>query len=822
MKKKINILLAIPALMVGHSLLAYDPVELKQTYTFSYPNWFADKTDAWSDGKPTESGKSYRVSDGYQLQVGTGGAGRDVEFLFPGDSLIIGDKDGIEATFCHGGAADISIPNLVMANGRYWSYYTWGYSAFSTMRGAATVVSPSSNPFRINPVSHSAKHYGLAWHMVTSGSEGTGLLIAGNGGALSGRMDVYSSNPDYRGVVTISGKDLTLGVSTSDSLGGPLQSFNEKAFVIKESAILEALSSGIVLSSSDNRGIYVEASGGKVNVPLGNDFTVGWPISGEGVLTKIGAGTLYLSSRVSVAAVEVAEGTVAASPGATVTISKLRLNGGILGVGVGCGILVPSSVEVVNGGRILVKILGEAVVGTEIPFLTAKKGTFKKDDFYVCAGTGAYGAPFGEVKVFESGENDIFSLVVVPVVETEGNGVNNAFYASEGTHWSDGNPVGSGAAYLVGASSVSKTFQDAALMDVSDYVFPGQSLTFAGVNANISAKLSVFSETFEGNLRFYDGTKISFGRMLPVIKGNIEVNTTVSGENGLMVTINAATTATVESVISGTGWMFFNNYSSAGTVGTIEFTATNTYTGGMSLYGNTKFVCLRISNERNLGANPTVFNESALYFQAGGILHPKGSVTIDDPNRGVMLNSANWITTDEGATTSILSPVFVKASSLCINGGGTLFFGGVLSRSGTSMNNTFTVENGFLKGGAVNTFDVVKLVFGENGGLAVDRVTDSSDSRSVYGTILSDPDTTFPAKLKVRIDYGDDLPSYDEPVPFLSVPASFGATLEGNIEFVDNLDMGKWYLVRDNVIINGESFVRYSAKYEKGFAVILR
>jgi hypothetical protein len=310
--------------------------------------------------------------------------------------------------------------------------------------------------------------------------------------------------------------------------------------------------------------------------------------------------------------------------------------------------------------------------------------------------------------------------------------------------------------------------------------------------------------------------------MLPVIKGNIEVNTTVSGENGLMVTINAATTATVESVISGTGWMYFNNYSSAGTVGTIEFTATNTYTGGMWLYGNTKFVCLRISDERNLGVNPVTFNEDALLLQKGGVFHPKGSVTIDDPNRGIKLNGDNWITTDEGETTSILSPVFVQASSLCINGGGTLFFGGVLSRNGTSMNNTFTVENGFLKGGAVNTFDVVKVVFSENGGLAADRVTDSSDSRSIYGTILSNPDTAFPAKLKVRIDYGDDLPSYDEPVPFLTVPESVAAVLDGDVEFVDNLEMGKWHLVRDGITVNGEPFVRYSAKYEKGFAVILR
>jgi hypothetical protein len=87
---------------------------------------------------------------------------------------------------------------------------------------------------------------------------------------------------------------------------------------------------------------------------------------------------------------------------------------------------------------------------------------------------------------------------------------------------------------------------------------------------------------------------------------------------------------------------------------------------------------------------------------------------------------------------------------------------------------------------------------------------------------LSNPDTAFPAKLKVRIDYGDDLPSYDEPVPFLTVPESVAAVLDGDVEFVDNLEMGKWHLVRDGITVNGEPFVRYSAKYEKGFAVILR
>lgn len=798
-------------------MLHADLIELSATWTFGY-NF--NSGEAWVGGEPAAAGNDYLVSQDRQLQIGTGSAVPDVPFQFPGDSLIIGDVNGAGGVLCHGGAADITIRNLVLAKGRYWSYYTWGYSGTSKLRGAATVVSSVKDPFTITLGSNSSSHKGLDWYMPISGDVGSCILFSGSSGNVV--MNMHSGSPNYRGSMHLSGELVQFGIASSDSLGGKMETFNEKALVIRKQATLTVLNNGVSLASSDNRAIYVESTGGNVKVPSNMSMTIGWPISGEGVLTKIGAGTLYLSNEVSVAAFEVAEGAVAASPGTTVALSKVRLNGGALGAGIGCGILAPSSVEVANGGRIPVKILDAADVGAEIPFLTAKKGTFGKEDFYVCAGAGSYGAPFAEVRVSESGEDDLFSLVVVPVVETDGDGVNNSFYATEGTHWSDSRSVHSGAAYLVSASSASKTFQDVTSTEVPDYVFPGQSLTLAGVNSATSAKLSIFSETFEGNLRFYNGTKISFGRTLPVIKGNMEVNTTAYGDNGMMVTVNAAVTATVESVVSGAGWMYFNNYSSAGTVGTIEFTATNTYTGGMHLYGGTKFVCLRISDERNLGVNPVTFNENALLLQKGGAFHPKGSVTIDDPNRGIKLNAANWITTDEGETTTIASPVSVEASSLYVNGGGTLFFGGVLARSGSSVNNVFTVENGFLKGGSANTFDVVKVVFSENGGLAADRVTDSSDSRSIYGTILSNPDTVFPAKLKVRIDYGDDLPSYGEPVPFLTVPEAVAQSLGDNVEFVDNLERGRWYLVRDDVTVDGKAFVWYSARYEKGFAVILR
>lgn len=789
-------------------MLHADLIELSATWTFGY-NF--NSGEAWVGGEPAAAGNDYLVYQDRQLQIGTGSAVPDVPFQFPGDSLIIGDVNGAGGVLCHGGAADITIRNLVLAKGHYWSYYTWGYSGTSKLRGAATVVSSVKDPFTITLGSNSSSHKGLDWYMPISGDVGSCILFSGSSGNVV--MNMHSGSPNYRGSMHLSGELVQFGIASSDSLGGKMETFNEKALVIRKQATLTVLNNGVSLASSDNRGIYVESTGGNVKVPSNMSMTIGWPISGEGVLTKSGAGSLCLSNSVSCASIAVNEGSIIASSGTTVSLSKVRFEGGVLGVSVGCGMLVASSVEVADGGKIMVEVSGETTPGDVIPFLTVKKGTLLKEDFHVSAGIGG---PFAEVEVSVSGENEIFSLRVVPLVETNGSGDNNVFYAAEADHWSDGEPVHSGAAYLVKASSSPKTFRNTA---GSNYVFPGQSLMFAGSSSANSAKLTVMSEVFEGNLKFYDYTKIGFASLLPTITGHIEVNSTLYTENGVMITINAATTALVESVVSGTGWIFFNNYSSAGTVGTIEFAATNTYRGGMHLYGDNKFVCLRISDERNLGENPDALNDSALWLAKGSILHPKGSITVDDKNRGIKLEGG-YVETDLGETTSILSPI--SASAFHVAGGGTLFIGGAI-KSTTVNSAVCYVDDGFVKGGEARTFEAVKFIFADGTGIAADKVTDLGDSRFEYGMVITNEATQFASSpLKVRIDYKDEPSSYDAPVPVMSIPETLDRSLDGNVEFVDNLEMGRWYLVRDSITVDGKPFVRYSAKYEKGFAVILR
>ena len=106
--------------------------------------------DGWTGGVAPQPGYDFRVANERQLQVGYGTTGSDQVFNFTGDSLILGEVGGSGGIFCHGGAADITVSNFVLANGRYWAYYSWGYSATSKLRGSATVKSPASAPFRIS------------------------------------------------------------------------------------------------------------------------------------------------------------------------------------------------------------------------------------------------------------------------------------------------------------------------------------------------------------------------------------------------------------------------------------------------------------------------------------------------------------------------------------------------------------------------------------------------------------------------------------------------------------------------------------------------
>ena len=114
-------------------------VELEKTFTYGY-NFTSG--ECWAGGIAPQSGYDFHVGNGRQLQVGYGTTGSDSNFNFPGDSLIFGTIGGDIGVFCHAGAGNITINNLTLANGHYFSYYTWSYSGPATLRGSAIITSP--------------------------------------------------------------------------------------------------------------------------------------------------------------------------------------------------------------------------------------------------------------------------------------------------------------------------------------------------------------------------------------------------------------------------------------------------------------------------------------------------------------------------------------------------------------------------------------------------------------------------------------------------------------------------------------------------------
>lgn len=800
------------------SVVHADPVELKGSWTFGY-NF--NSGDAWTDGAPAASGKDYKVSNGYAFQVGYGNTGSDTTFEFPGDSLIMGNVGGTSSLFRHAGACSITIPNLVLANGKYESYYTFTYPGYAKLRGTATILSKVTAPFVFVCASDTDKYKGVEWYMAINGTAESGFTVAGRQNSRPGRMDVRSSNPNYFGSITAA-TNLTLGIACSDSLGGKIGSFNGKALVL-EDATLESLNSGIALAASDNRGIHVKSAGGNVCVPEGMDMTIGWPISGEGALRKVGKGLLYFANGVTSAALVVKEGSIAVADGATVQVDSLELSGGVLSVGANTGILAPDSLRVTDGGRVMVQVMGSPDVGTKMPFLKVPTGTFSVGDFYVRTGSFA--------QVISDIENGVetFSLVVVPVITTNGDGASGMYLPGNAVDWSDSLAVHEGAAYAIIAETSNKQFKSLNPTDANDaYIFPGQSMSLKGNATSARAKILMCSPVFEGRLGFWDYTDLQFSGDYATsfnIKGDIDLNSSiVRHENGFRLPVWDKLIVNVESTIRGSGSMYLCNFSGNNTLGTVILSGTNTFTGGMQIYGGNKTVCLRVSDERNLGGNPTVLDATSLLLNQGAMLYPIGSVTIDDPNRGIRFNGDRLtVKTDMGQTTTICSPVSANNAHVHVTGGGILYI--VNDCISVTGNNGFTVyvDDGFVKGGSARTFEAVKFIFADGTGIVADKVTDPSDSRFEYGMVITNEATQFASSpLKVRIDYKDEPSSYDAPVPVMSIPETLDRSLGGNVEFVDNLEMGRWYLVRDSITVDGKAFVRYSAKYEKGFAIILR
>ena len=222
--------------------------------------------EGWDSGYPPESGNDYVVANGYYLHG-------DYSDGFAGDSLQFGIVGGTEGIFFKEHAGTPTFTKLILANGYYRTWMSNSGQA-GHIAGSVQVTSPESAPFRL----HSTHNSGLGWYLTywdaaITGAEGTGLkigpylLASYNSAHLSKGQTIFTGdNSGYLGSLTVYGTNAVFAFTTGNSLGGALSSFKADAFTFCDGTTVESRGDDVTLSSSLNRGITVDATGGRLHV----------------------------------------------------------------------------------------------------------------------------------------------------------------------------------------------------------------------------------------------------------------------------------------------------------------------------------------------------------------------------------------------------------------------------------------------------------------------------------------------------------------------------------------------------------------------------
>jgi len=257
---------------------------------------FADAL-GWSDGLPPHDGNGYVVDSERILTAGNKDDGAGQSLAFGGDFLQVGTEVSA-GVFYHRGNIALTVADLRLVKGRYRCWSTKTSIRTKTMRGSTTVLSPSTAPFQIMP-SHDAgtTPYTVLWEATLKGAEGTGLKIEANPDRPASTFRFVADNSDYKGLITATGDRLRVLFDTATSLGGPLETFEQDALTLANGAELAASQAGIRLDSAQNRGIRIVDSA-KICADENAAWTLGWPVSGSGILAKAGTGTLCLDAAV--------------------------------------------------------------------------------------------------------------------------------------------------------------------------------------------------------------------------------------------------------------------------------------------------------------------------------------------------------------------------------------------------------------------------------------------------------------------------------------------------------------------------------------------
>jgi len=670
----------------------------------------------WSDGLAPHSGTNYLVASGRSLRTpeNTG------NYIFGGDSLTL-NNGNINLK----GTGNITIDDLRL----YSCRIGMGQSGTAKIYGTNTVYGTAEAPSRYSGSLNRST-------FVYAALQGSGeFQVERTAGESSGYFvcRLLGDNSAFTGGITVIGNEISIGINSTNSLGGELGAFRADALRMKNGGALYSITP--LTLESPTRGITLDNGGVFSGTTTEHKpFTVATPVTGTGNLSIKGIQLITLNSAVTITGDIVADGGLltigpdfslpstqkivlrnnGTLSGTTPVVNDISVEGGRINPGVidAAGSLTVSNVYYQSGAfefnfssgtnadhltiagaltrpstekfviRLTAPVANES--GSFALMTVANMGDYTLADFELLCSY--YNLPEGALAITG---NTLYFNQARPVVFLSASGNNAGDSFTNPARWSNGELPSINNDYIVAYGYRLRT----AGSTTETVPFNGNSLTMAdGSDLRCKGLRVAVADLRLFHQRITHGTPPN----TQYIDGNIAVLAPYDFENdGSLTRI-----LVVESELSGTADIRFkmsveklppNVYPADGVNGKFELLGANTnYTGGISVNGP-HITYLTISDEINLGGNPPAFRADQLTLLNTGILAVATSVTLDDPNRGITLAGTGGILDAAGsATLSIACPV--TGSSLYKRGSGTLALSGNNTHTGGTILEEGTME----------------------------------------------------------------------------------------------------------------------------------
>ena len=837
----------------------------------------------WSDKQPPHAGADYFVALGGDVKgesargVMTSNYGKAGTKEFGGDSMTLGElgESGLGGLFQFRASKVCStyFKNLNLKKGCYWV----NCSADQTgIDGKITVYSPESDPFSFIGTATEKK---LEITAEISGAAGTCLQVRSSAyvDADSGSLevDIKGDNHAYLGSFKATNPKNRLKFVGANAIGAS----PNYSVVLADRGILLCDDTATVYDASKK--IWIEQTGGSLEVPATKAGACAMTVAGEGPVAKIGGGKLTFSGTVDGIDLEVKEGELAWGAQASLT-NDARLvvrSGGFVSA---TAELARTDFKAMGGVMVHRDAAGQTtpvtLAGTctiEGPIVLALDGAYPleggaesypvvripkslktvvKNDFVIDGSAYATEDDTLGVVVATDGEMQTVSIrrkgQPVKLVVTKSNSSNAV---TVGSVWDDGQPAQAGKDYLVYADMATRVVRSG-LDSQATETFQGDSLTLMGTaESNYWArfyvstlKLIINDLTMKPYSDIVTGSAKTGGSITRYeIDGNILIDASRTDGGARISDVVGNTISLGARLYGGSDALLkMTPYENKTGVYKLELLGDNSaYLGSIHLEqaANASLASyqeLLIEDERNLGGNPTEFTVEALKLNNYGRLTALRSLVIDDPNRGLYVNENGQIAvTNENDTLTILSDLTIYGGSLHKVGPGTLKLGGTM-RFGSKGTATepgnkasraiIEVREGALQLTKGEMCSKVQLKVSEGGCIRIaPQAEDADEVLKTKGLVVHEytdgRDHIVPAEEggKVNFDlvYDASTITGSFTMPLVTVPASLADTLRDKINVTTSPVRRHGVSVVERTV--GDNVV-FAAHYSAGLKVSLK